>query len=136
MADEVEDVEARDPLQLEQLRGELPRLLEHRRQQVAGLHLGAVRALHVQYRGLQRAAERHRLLRLFLAATRELFDLVREIAVELAAQRRQVGAAGGQDPFAVGVVQQRVEQVFERQIRVPARDRFAVRDVEDGLDRC
>ena len=46
--------------------------------------------------------------------------------VEIAAQLRQVGAAGGEDPLAVGIVRERVEQVLERQVGVPARDRLAV----------
>ena len=48
---------------------------------------------------------------------------------------REVGAAGAEDPLAVGVVRQRVEQVLERQVGVAPRDRFAERDVQDDFDR-
>ena len=44
-----------------------------------------------------------------------------QVPVEIVAQLRQVGAAGGEDPLAVRVVRQRVEQVLERQVRVPPR---------------
>ena len=44
-----------------------------------------------------------------------------EVLVEVAAELRQIGAAGGEDPLAVGVVRQRVEQVLERQVRMPPR---------------
>ncbi len=76
VADEVQDVQARDALAFEQLRGERLVLLQHRREQVAGLDLGPAGALHVQHGGLQRAAEGQRLLGLLLPPVRELFDLV------------------------------------------------------------
>ena len=57
-----------------------------------------------------------------------------QVLVEIAAQLRQVGAAGGEDPLAVRVVRQRVEQVLERQVRVPARRRLAVRDREHDFE--
>ena len=74
--------------------------------------------------------------RLAIAPARQLFDRFVEVFVELPAQGREIGAARRQDPFAVRVVQERVEQVFERQVRVPARDRLAVRDMEDRFDGC
>ena len=52
----------------------------------------------------------------------------------LAAQAREIGAAGGEDPLAVVVVGERIEQVFERDVGVPARDGFAIRDGEDDFD--
>jgi hypothetical protein len=47
-----------------------------------------------------------------------------------AAKRRQVRAAGGEDALAVGVVGEGIQQVLEREMRVPSRDRFAERDGE------
>ena len=112
------------------------RLLQNRRQHVADVRLVALSALDVDDGGLQDAAEGRGLFRLVVLAARQLLDRFVQILVQLAAQRSQVGAAGGENPFAVGIVQQRVEQVFERQVRVAARDRFAIGDVEDGLDGC
>ena len=121
MRDVLEHVEPRDALLRQQLRGVGLGLLQDRRADVAGLHFAALRALHVQHRGLQHAAERRRLLRLALLAALELFDRLAEVRVEVAAQARQVGAAGGENPLAVGVVRERVQQVLERDVRVPAR---------------
>ena len=134
--DELEDVEPRDALLAEQDRRMGLRLLQDRRQHVAGMHFVALRALHVEHGRLQHAAERRGLLRLALVAARQLLDRFVEVVVQLAAQRREIGAAGLENPLAVGVVQQRVEQVLERQVRVPPRDGFAIRDVKDGFDRC
>ena len=56
-----------------------------------------------------------------------------EVRAERAPQRRQVRAAGGEDSLAVGIVREGVEQVLEREIRVPPRDRFAERDGENDF---
>ena len=96
-------------------------------------HFLAAGALHVQDRRLQHAAERHRLLRLFLLAARELLDVLVEVLVEIAAQLRQIGAARRQDPLAVGIVRQRVEQVLERQVGMTPRGGLAVGDGEDDF---
>ena len=68
-------------------------------------------------------------------AALQLLDRLVEVGVEVAAQPRQIGAAGGEDPLAVGVVRERVEQVLEREVGVPARDGFAVRDGAGRLRR-
>ena len=109
------------------------RLLEDGREDVAGVRFVALRALDVQDRGLQHAAERHRLLGLLLGPAALALDRLVEVRAERAPQRRQVRAAGREDPLAVGIVRERVEQVLEREIRVPPRDRFAERDVEDDF---
>ncbi len=133
MRDVFEDVEPGDALRGEQLRRVRPVLLQRRRDDVARLHFLAAGALHVQHGRLQHAPERQRLLGLLLLAARELLDRILEILVEIAPQLRQVGAAGGEDALAVGVVRQRVEQVLERQVRVTARGGLAVGDGEDDL---
>ena len=94
-----------------------------------------LRALHVQHRGLQHAAERRRLFGLALLAASGLLDRLVEVRVELAPQLGKVGAAGREDALAVGVVRERVEQVLEREVGVPARDGFAERDVENDFER-
>ena len=109
------------------------RLLENRREDVAGVGLVPLCALDVQNRGLQHAAKRHRLLGLLLGPAALALDRLVEVRVERAPQRRQVRAAGGEDSLAVGIVREGVEQVLEREIRVPPRDRFAERDVENDF---
>ncbi len=136
MRDELEHVEPRDALLREQDRGVGLRLLQDRREHVADMRFVALRALHVHHGRLEHPAERGGLLRLPVAPAGQMLDRFVEVVVQLPPQHRGIGAAGGEDPFAVGVVQQRVEQVFERQVRVAPRNRFAVRDVKNGLYRC
>jgi hypothetical protein len=132
--DVLEHVEARHALVRQELRRVGLRLLQRRREHVARLHFLPSRALHVQHRGLEHTAEGHRLLGLLLLAARELLDVLVEVLVEIPAQLRQVGAAGGEDALAVGIVRQRVEQVLERQVRVPARRGFAVGHGENDFE--
>ena len=74
-----------------------------------------------------------RLLGLLFDSLAEPLDRFVEVRAERAPQRRQVRAAGGKDAFAVGIVREGVEQVLERDVRVPPRNGFAERDVEhDG----
>ena len=89
----------------------------------------------MEHRGLQHPPESQRLLRLLLLAARELLDGLVEVPVEVAAKLRQIGAARGEDPLAIGVVRQRVEQVLERQVRVPARRRLAIGDGQNDFER-
>ncbi len=60
-------------------------------------------------------------------------DRLVEVGAERAPQRRQVRAAGREDPLAVGIVREGVEQVLEREIRMPPRDGFAERDGENDF---
>jgi hypothetical protein len=133
--DVVEDVEAREALRLEQLRGVRLRLLHQGGEHVAGLHLGPPGALHVEHGRLEHAAEGERLLGLALASARELLDRALQEPVEVVPDAGHVGAAGLEDALAVGIVRQRVEQVLQRQVRMPAARRFAVRDRQDDLER-
>ena len=136
MRDEVEDVEPGDALRLEQARRIRFGLLQDRRQHVAGIHLGALRALDVQHRRLQHAPERGRLFRLALLAAAQLFHRAFEILIELSPQAHQVGARALQNPFAFRVMGERVQQVLEREVRVPPRYGLAVGDRQDDFDRC
>ena len=131
--DVVQDVEPGDVLRLQQLGRVRVRLLQDGREDIAEADLVLARALHVEHRRLQHALERQGLLRLALPALLRLLEAVEE-RVEGVPQGRQVGAAGGEDLLALGVVGQHVEQVLEGQVRMPAHRRLAVRDVQDELD--
>ena len=119
----------------EQLRGVRLRLLEHRRQDVACVHLGSLGALHVQDGRLQDAAEGRRLFRLALLAAPELLDHVVQVLVEVAAEPREIHAAALQNALAFGIVGQREEQVLERQVGVASRDSLAVGDGQNDFER-
>ncbi len=108
-------------------------LLENRREDVAGVRFVALCALDVQNGGLQNAAKRHRLLGLPLRSAALALDRLVEVRAERATQRRQIRAAGREDSLAVGIVREGVEQVLEREIGVPPRDRFAERDRENDF---
>ena len=132
--DVLEDVEPRHALRREELRRVRLGLLERGREHVARLDFLPPGALHVQHRRLQHAAERHRLIRFLLLAALELLDVLVEVLVEVAAELRQIGAAGGEDALAVGIVRQRVEQVLQRQVRMMPGGRLAVRHGENDFE--
>ncbi len=55
----------------------------------------------------------------------------------LSRSRRSCGRSAPQaveDPLAVGIVRERVQQVLERQVRMPPRGRLAVRDGQDDFE--
>ena len=133
MRDVVENVQTRDALASQELCGIALRLLENRREDVAGVRFVPLCALDVQNRGLQDAAKRHRLLGFPLRPAALALDRFVEVRGERAPQRRQVGAAGREDSLAVRIVREGVEEVLEREIGVPPRDRFAERDVENDF---
>jgi hypothetical protein len=82
---------------------------------------------------LQGPAEGQRLRRVLVAAARNLLDLAVQILVQLEPQARQIRAARGENRLAIRIVRQRVQEVLERQVRVPPGCRFAVRDGEDDF---
>ena len=134
MRDVLEDVEPRDAVLRQQLRGMALGLLQKRREQVADLRVLPLRALHVQDGGLQHATERRRLLGLALLAAREPLDRFVEVEIEVPPQAAEVDAARGEDALAVGIVGERVQQVLEGQVRVLAGNRLAKRDVQNDFD--
>ena len=112
-----------DALLLEQVDRVRVALAEHRREHVAGRHLLAARGLDVHRRALQHALERERLVGPGLLALGQLVDLLVEEALELAAQLLDVAAALGDDVGAARIVEDRQQQVLERQVLVaPAAD--------------
>ena len=83
----------------------------------------AARRLDVHRRALQHALERERLIGAGLLAFGQLLDLFVEEALELAAQLLDVAAALGDDVGAARIVEDRQQQVLERQVLVtPAAD--------------
>ena len=132
--DVLEDVEPRDPVLGEQPRGVRLRLLHDRGEDVARVRFLALRRLHVQDRRLQHLAERGGLLGLVAAAARHALDRRLEIRAQVAAQLVEIGAARREDPLAVRIVRQDVEQMLEREKGVAARHRFAQRDMKDDGD--
>ena len=98
------------------------------------MHFLPLRALDVQHGRLQHALERPGLFGLALVPALELLDAFVEILVELLAQSRQIGAAALQDALAFAIVRERVEQVLERQIRMPPRHRLAVGNRQHDFD--
>ena len=89
----LEHVEPRDALFGQQRRRPRLRLLQDGRDQIAHLRFLPLRALHVQHRRLQRAAECRRLLGLALLSARKRFDRVVQAVGDVSPQQRQVGAA-------------------------------------------
>ena len=134
VGDVLEHVEARHALRRKELR-RIRLLLQRGREHVARLHFLASRALHVQDRRLQHAPEGQRLLGFLLLAAAELLDGFLQVLVEVLAKLRQIGAAGGENPLAVEVVRQGVQEMLEREMRVPPRRRFAVGHRQHDLER-
>ena len=129
-----EHVEPGDSLLRQQHRGARLRLLKNGRDQIADLRFLPLRALHVQHCRLERAAERRRLFGLALMTAGQRFDRVIEAVGDVSPKERQVGAARRENPLSVGIVRDRVQQVFERQICVAARDRLAEGDMKNDFD--
>ncbi len=132
--DVVEDVEPGDTLRGEQLCRVGLLLLEHRGEDVPGPHFIASCALHVEDRRLQHAPEGERLLRLAAAAAAELLQGFREIRVEIDPELPQIHTDRGEDPFAFGIVREGVQEMLERQVRVPTRACLAVGDRENDFE--
>ena len=86
------------------------------------------------HRSLQRTPERGRLLGLALLSARERFDRFVEAVADVTAQQGKIGAAGGENALAVGVVGDGIQEMFEREIRVAARHRLSKRDMKHDLD--
>ena len=133
--DVLEDVEPGDSLFGQQPRRIAFRLLEHRRQNVADLCLVALCALDVKYRLLQHPPECRGLLRFALLASCQLLNRFAKVGVKAPPQAPEIGAAGAENPFAVRIMGEAVQQMLERQIGVAPRHRFAERNVEDDFNR-
>jgi hypothetical protein len=130
----LEHVEARHSLFGQQYRSPSLRLLQDGRDEIAYLGFLPLRALYMQHRGLQRTAECGRLLGLALLPARECFNRIIEAIGHVATEKRQVGPARGKNSLSVGIVCDRVQKMFERQVRVTTRDRLTKGNVKHDFD--
>ena len=119
--DEVDDIEPRHTLLLEQVDRVRVALAEHRCDHVARRHLLTAGGLHVHRRALQHPLERQRLVRAGLLVLGQRVDLLGEEALELAAELLDVAAALGDGVGSARVIEDREQQVLERQVLVAAR---------------
>jgi hypothetical protein len=129
--DVLQQIEPRDPLRAQQRHRVGIRLLEERRQQIAGIDLGLLGVLAVRDRVLEHAVEGQRLARIHRLVARHALEIVGKKLLERALERGQVRPGVQQDLLAALVVRERVEQMLDRQVRVPARDGLA----QGGLER-
>ncbi len=119
MRDEIDDVEARDLLQAEQVRRVRVLLAEDRDQHVGDRDLLLAARLHVEHGALQHALEPQRGLHfavvVLFQARRGLVDEV----LELLAQARGVGPARAQDLADLGGIDDGEQQVLDRHEFMP-----------------
>ena len=111
-------------------------LLQNRRAEIPRVRLLPLSTLHVQHRRLKRAAKRRRLFRLSILSPPQLLNRVVKIRIKIAPQLTEVRPTRAQNPLTVRIVQERIEQVLEREIRMPTRHRLAVRDREHNFNSC
>ena len=100
-------------------------LAEDRHEDVSAVDLVLARRLHVGRRALEDALEAEGLLRRLVDARRQALDVLVEVAGHLALELGNVDRAGAQHLDHRGIVQQRVEDVLDRQVLVPAATRLA-----------
>ena len=129
--DVLEQVEPRDALRAQQRHRVGIRLLEQRREQIARVDLGLLRARAVRERVLEHAVEGERLARLDRLVAGHALEIVGQELLERRLQRGHVRAGVQQDLLAALVVRERVEQVLDRQVGIPAHDGLA----QGGLQR-
>jgi hypothetical protein len=118
-------VETRDPLPAEQGDGVRVGLLEDRRDEIARLHLLLLRAFRLADRPLKHAVKREGLLRLARVLLGALLDVLLEEALELPLEPCDARTGVAKNLGSALVVKQRVEQVLDREVRVPLRHRLA-----------
>ena len=133
MREVVEYVEARDALPLEQVDGVRVGRLEERGEDVAAVHLTLARPLGLHERVLDDALEGGGVFRQRLARRGHALQLLAQEALKLFNQRLDVAAALAHDLAGRALVQQRVEQVFERHVLVPPLDRLHRGEVQGLL---
>ena len=111
--DDLQHVDARDALFLQEEGGVRVGLQQQPGQYVAGAGLLAFGAAHLQHHALQHAAHGAGHVQLVGGLTRHRLQVVAKERLQPRAQLLGFAAAGGDDRRAVVVVQQRVQQVFQ-----------------------
>ena len=118
VGDVVDDVESCHMLTVQQEHGVALLLAENRDQHVGDTNFFLAARLHMEHCSLQHSLEAQRRLHLtFLAlldTRRRLLDVLFQLLLQLA----QIGAAGAQDLSDLGCVQDRKQQMLDRQILV------------------
>jgi len=105
-----------------------------RRQDVAGPHLVAPGALHMEDARLERTAEGQRLLRFLVGTPGGVVPPAPQEGVQIPAQAGDVGPARGEDLLALEIVGHDVQQVLGASGAHAGAPPLAVRDVEQHLD--
>jgi len=128
--DVIDDVEPRDALAVEEEHRVALLFAEDRHQHVADADLFLAARLHVEHGALQHPLEAERRLHLallaFLETRRRLIDVIPEFLLQL----REVGPAGPQHLTHLGRVEDRQQQVLDRQVLVTGFARLMERIVE------
>ena len=120
VGDVLEHVETRDSLGAQQRHGVGVRLLEERGDQVPGFDLLLLRPLAVPHGALEHAVEGQRLERLEGLVARHALQVLGEEALEARLERPDLPAGVAQDVDTLFVVEQRVEEMLDRHVGVPA----------------
>ena len=134
VGDVLEHVEPRRSLCAQELDGVRVRLLEERGDQVARLHLLALRAVGVSHRGLEHPMERDRLAGLDGLSAWLRVELIVQEAVEIRLEPTQIRPAVLQHLRASGVVNQGVEQVLDGHVGVTPGHRLPHGGVQRHLE--
>ena len=118
---EPQQIEARDALGAQQRDRVGVGLLQDGRQQITRVRFLLLGALHVMERMLHHAMEGEGLALLERPVAGLALQVLLEEALELALQGLHVGAAGAQAFDAAGLVEQRIEQVLDGDVRMAVR---------------
>ena len=134
MGDVFEYVEPRDALLLQKVDGVGAVGLVERREDVVAVDLSLARPLGLLQGVLQHALKHGGLLRHLLARRGQLLKLFAEKLLDLGFQALNVPAAPADGVARRAVVQQREQQMFERNVFVTPPDRFIDGDAKCGLE--
>ena len=130
---EIDHIEARHALLLQQEDRVRLGLMEHRDEHLRTVDLGPSGRLRVQRGALQSPLHPGCIMRLEGAALGQALDLFIEVLLQLLAQRVEIGAAMLQHVAGGDVVQHRVEHVLETDIFMAPVERLGHRKLQGDL---
>ena len=130
MGDVVDDVQARHVAAVEQEYRMALLLAEDRDQHIGDADFLFAARLHVEHRPLQHALEAERRLHLALLAFLELRGRLVDVLLQLLLEFGEVGSAGAQHFAHLGRVEDRQEQVLDREVLVTRLTRLVERIVQ------